>query len=70
MVLVLLVLLRQMKGACLRDPAVQLRRREARAVLIVEQSRTRKEEKKKKAKQSNMKKVDKKDGYARGGLGH
>lgn len=52
---------------CQRVEVFKLRRREALTQIAANQSRVKKTEKKKKAKQANVKKESKKDGFARGG---
>ena len=57
------------KLCVLRDEGFRVRRREALSLLTRDLSKRKKDEKRKKAKNANVKKVDKKDGFARGGPG-
>jgi len=58
-----------MKTCALRDESFRQRRREALALVASKLSKQKKDDKKKKAKNANVKKTDKKDGFARGGPG-
>lgn len=56
-----------MYNHCQRVDVYKMRRREALTQIAADLSRVKKTEKKKKAKQANVKKESKKDGFARGG---
>lgn len=56
-----------MYSHCQRVDVYKMRRREALTQIAADLSRVKKTEKKKKAKQANVKKESKKDGFARGG---
>ena len=58
-----------MKTCALRDDGYRQRRREALALVASKLSKQKKDDKKKRAKNANVKKTDKKDGFARGGPG-
>jgi hypothetical protein len=57
------------KLCVLRDEGFRVRRREALSLVTRDLSKRKKDEKRKKVKNANVKKVDKKDAFARGGPG-
>ena len=58
---------KQLRSICIKDSNFRLRRKEALASIAHELSKAKNLEKKKKIKQANVKKMTKKDAFARGG---